>query len=165
MPLFSVARPIPFIDLTAQLSAIRDRIDAAIARVLAHGPYVMGPEVVELERLLAQFCGARHAVSCASGTDALIMALMSKDLRAGEAVIVPTFTFCATAEAVCLLGGVPIFADVLGDTFNLSAIGLKAGIVAAQRRGLRLRGVITVDLFGQPCDYDAIEPIIGENDL
>jgi dTDP-4-amino-4,6-dideoxygalactose transaminase len=165
MTLASLARPIAFMDLAAQQAAIRDRLDAAIARVLDHGHYIMGPEVLELERLLAQFCDARHAVSCASGTDALIMALMSKDLRAGDAVVVPTFTFCATAEAVCLLGGIPIFADVLEDTFNLSPNGLKAGVVAARRHGLRLRGVITVDLFGQPCDYDAIEPIVRENDL
>jgi dTDP-4-amino-4,6-dideoxygalactose transaminase len=158
-------RRIAYIDLAAQQAAIRHRVNAAIARVLDHGQYIMGPEVLELECQLAAFCGARHAITCASGTDALILALMSRGLRPGDAVVVPTFTFCATAEAVCLLGGIPIFADVLEDTFNLSPESLKAGISTARRLGLGLRGVISVDLFGQACDYEAIEPIVRENDL
>jgi dTDP-4-amino-4,6-dideoxygalactose transaminase len=161
----SASRAIAFNDLAAQQAAIRHRLDAAIARVLDHGQYIMGPEVLEFERRLAEFCGAPHAISCASGTDALILTLMSKGLSVGEAVIVPTFTFCATAEAVCLLGGIPIFADVLDDTHNLRPDSLKAAILTARRLELRLSGVITVDLFGQACDYDAIEPIVRENDL
>ncbi len=160
-----VRRPIEFIDLGRQQQRIRDRLDAAVARVLDHGAYIMGPEVAELERKLSAFCGARHSLSCANGTDALVLALMAKGLKPGEAVIVPTFTFCATAEAVSMLGGVPIFADVLEDTFNLDAESLKAAILTAREQGLPLAGVISVDIFGQPCDYDAIEPVARENGL
>jgi UDP-2-acetamido-2-deoxy-ribo-hexuluronate aminotransferase len=158
-------RSIAFIDLAAQQARIRQGLDKAIARVLDHGCYIMGPEVVELETALAAFCGAKHAITCASGTDALVLALMAKGLRPGDAVIVPSYTFCATAEAVCLLGSIPVFVDVDEDTFNLDAINLMAGIDTARRLGLRLRGVITVDLYGQPCDYDAIEPIVREQNI
>ncbi len=157
--------PIAFIDLSRQQQRIRHRLDAAIACVLDHGQYIMGPEVAALERSLADFCGARHVIACANGTDALLLALIAKDLRAGDAVIVPSFTFCATAEPVSLLGGVPIFADVLADTFNLDPESLKAAVLTARRLGLRLRGAISVDLFGQPCDYDAIEAIVRENSM
>src|SRR5512132_537034 len=153
------SKSIALIDLAEQQARIRQGLDTAIARVLDHGSYIMGPEVAELERALAAFCGAKHAITCASGTDALVLALMAKGLRPGDAVIVPSYTFCATAEAVCLLGSIPVFVDVDEDTFNLDAINLMAGIDTARRLGLRLRGVITVDLYGQPCDYDAIEPI------
>lgn len=158
-------RPIAFVDLARQQEHIRDRLDAAIGRVLDHGHYVMGPEVAEFERRLAEFCGAKHAISCGSGTDALVLALLAKGLCRDDAVIVPSFTFCATAEAVCLLGGIPIFADVLDDTFNLDPRSLGSAVLTARRLGLRLRGIIAVDLFGQPCDYDAIEPVARENDL
>lgn len=158
-------QPIAFIDLSRQQECIRDRLDAAIARVLDHGHYIMGPEVSKLESRLADFCGARHAITCASGTDALVLALMAKGLRPGDVVIVPSFTFCATAEAVSLLGGVPIFADVLEDTFNLDPLSVKRAVLTARQLGLSLRGVITVDLFGQPCDYDAIVPEVLENGL
>ncbi|WP_207485273.1 DegT/DnrJ/EryC1/StrS family aminotransferase [Arenibaculum pallidiluteum] len=156
-------RRIDLIDLARQQAPIRARIEAAIARILDHGHYIMGPEVAELERRLAAFSGARHAVSCASGTDALVMALMALGLRPGDAVVVPSFTFCATAEAVMLLGGVPILADVREDTFNLDPASLKEAVLTARAQGLPLRGVITVDLFGQPCDYGAIEPIVRES--
>jgi dTDP-4-amino-4,6-dideoxygalactose transaminase len=157
--------PIAFIDLSRQQQRIRYGLDAAIGRVLDHGQYIMGPEVDELEHRLGDFCGARHVIACANGTDALLLALIAKDLRAGDAVIMPSFTFCATAEPVSLLGGVPIFADVLEDTFNLDPESLKAAVSTARRLGLPLRGVISVDLFGQPCDYDAIEAIVRENSL
>ncbi|WP_431855828.1 DegT/DnrJ/EryC1/StrS family aminotransferase [Azospirillum sp.] len=158
-------RTIEFIDLGRQQRRIRDRLDAAVARVLDHGAYIMGPEVGELERRLSAFCGAKHTLSCANGTDALVLALMAKGLKPGEAVIVPSFTFCATAEAVAMLGGVPVFADVLEDTYNMDAESLKAAVLTAREQGLPLVGVITVDIFGQPCDYDAIEPIVRENGL
>jgi len=157
--------PLSFVDLARQQSAIRHRIDAAIARVLDHGAYIMGPEVGVLEARLSAFTGARHVVTCGSGTDALLMALMAKGLHAGQAVIVPSFTFAATAEVVCLLGGVPVFADVQEDTFNLDPASLKVALLTAERLGIPVAGVISVDLFGQPCDYDAIEPIIRENNL
>ncbi|HYG86199.1 MAG TPA: DegT/DnrJ/EryC1/StrS family aminotransferase [Azospirillum sp.] len=158
-------RTVEFIDLARQQQRIRPQLDAAIARVLDHGNYIMGPEVGELERRLSLFCGARHTISCANGTDALVLALMAKGLKPGEAVILPGFTFCATAEAVSMLGGVPIFADVSEDTFNLDPESLKKGILTACQQGLPLVGVISVDIFGQPCDYDAIEPIVHENGL
>jgi dTDP-4-amino-4,6-dideoxygalactose transaminase len=157
--------PIAFIDLARQQERIRSGLDAAIARVLDHGQYIMGPEVAELECRLAEFCGARHAITCASGTDALLLALMAKELRRGDAVIVPSFTFCATAEAVCLLGGVPIMADVLEETFNLDPRSVENAVLTAHRLGLSLRGVISVDLFGQPCDYEEIARIVRENNL
>src|SRR4029450_8443565 len=106
-------RSIALIDLARQQERLRNGLEAAISRVLDHGQYIMGPEVFELERRLTEFCGRRHAIACASGTDALLLALLAKGLQPGDAVIVPSFTFCATAEAVSLLGGVPIFADVL----------------------------------------------------
>lgn len=156
---------IAFIDLSRQQKQIRHKLDAAIGRVLNHGQYIMGPEVGQLERSLGEFCGARHVIACANGTDALLLALIAKDLRAGDAVIMPSFTFCATAEPVSLLGGVPLFADVIEDTFNLDPESLKAAVLTARRLELPLRGVISVDLFGQPCDYDAIEAIVRENSL
>jgi dTDP-4-amino-4,6-dideoxygalactose transaminase len=157
--------PIVFIDLARQQERIRHRLDAAIARVLAHGQYVMGPEVSALERRLGEFCGAKHVISCASGTDALMLALLAKDLHPGDAVIMPSFTFCATAEPVSLLGGVPIFADVLQDTYNLDPASLKSAVHVARGLGLSLRGIISVDLFGQPCEYEIVEQIARENNL
>jgi len=160
-----VRRPVELVDLARQRQRIRARLDAAIARVLDQGHYIMGPEVAELERRLAAFCGARHAVTCANGTDALLLALTALGLKRGEAVVVPSFTFCATAEAVCALGGVPVFADALEDRFTLDPASLKRAILTAREQGLTLAGVVTVDLFGQPADYDAIEPVARENGL
>jgi dTDP-4-amino-4,6-dideoxygalactose transaminase len=133
--------------------------------VLAHGRYIMGPEVAELEAQLAAFCGARHAISCASGTDALALALMAKGIGPGDAVLVPAFTFVATAEPVAWLGAVPVFVDVLEDTFNVDPAGLEQGVRAAEAAGLRPRAVIAVDLFGQPAAYDAIEEICTRHGL
>ena len=150
------AGEIRFIDLETQQARIKDRLDAAIGRVLAHGQYIMGPEVADLEARLSAFCGAPHAVACASGTDALALALMALGVRPAEAILIPAFTFAATAEVVPLLGAVPVFVDVNADTFNLDPASLEAGIHAARRAGLRAVGVVAVDLFGQPADYDAI---------
>jgi dTDP-4-amino-4,6-dideoxygalactose transaminase len=155
----------PFIDLASQRARIADRIDAAVSKVVHGGAYIMGPEVFELERQLAAFCGAKHAVSCASGTDALTMVLLAKGVKPGVAVFCPSFTFAATAEAVALLGATPFFVDVLPDTFNLDPASLEAGIAEARAAGLNPDGVIAVDLFGQPADYDAIEPICAREDL
>jgi dTDP-4-amino-4,6-dideoxygalactose transaminase len=156
---------IRFIDLEIQQARIRDRLDAALARVLAHGQYIMGPEVAALEASLSDFCGAPHTIACASGTDALALALMAFGVRPGEAILIPTFTFAATAEVVPLLGAVPVFVDVHADTFNLDPASLEAGIHAARRAGLRPVGVIAVDLFGQPADYDAIHQIAKAHGL
>jgi dTDP-4-amino-4,6-dideoxygalactose transaminase len=157
--------PIAFIDLQAQRARLGDRIDQAIAGVLRHGQYILGPEVARLEAALAAFCGAGHAIGCANGTDALGMALMALDVRPGDAVLVPTFTFAATAEAVAWLGAHPVFVDVSPDTFNMDPASLAQAIDVARRHGLAVRGVITVDLFGQPADYERIEPIAAEHGL
>jgi len=157
--------PLAFVDLRRQQETIRRRIDSAIARVLDHGQYILGPEVQGLEVQLAAFCGIRHAITCGSGTDALLMALMAQGLQPGQAVVVPSFTFAATAEVVCLLGGIPVFADVQKATFNLDADSLKMALLTARHLGLAVAGVISVDLFGQPCLYDTIVPVIEENKL
>ena len=154
-----------FVDLHAQRQRLGPELDAAIARVLEHGRFIMGPEVGELEAKLAAFCGARHAITCASGTDALILGLLAKGIGPGDAVLVPSFTFVATAEAVVWLGAVPVFVDVHPDTFNLDAVSLEGGIRTATDQGLTPRGVIAVDLFGQPCDYQAIEAFCTQHGL
>ena len=156
---------IEFVDLQSQRLRIGDRIEAAIRRVLEHGRFILGPEVAELERRLAEFCGARHVLTCANGTDALGLALMAKGLKPGQAVLVPSFTFAASAEAVAWFGATPIFVDVLADTFNIDPRSLEAGIATARRLGLEAVGVMPVDLFGLPADYDEILAIAGAHRL
>jgi dTDP-4-amino-4,6-dideoxygalactose transaminase len=148
--------PVPFIDIAAQRRRLGNSIDQALARVLAHCQFINGPEVAELEAALAAFCGARHVVTCASGTDALLMVLMAKGVGRGDAVFCPSFTFCATGEAVALTGATPVFVDVDDATFNIDVASLRLGIATARRLGLKPRGIIAVDLFGQSADYDAI---------
>jgi dTDP-4-amino-4,6-dideoxygalactose transaminase len=148
--------PVPFIDITAQRRRLGHCVDEAVARVLTHCQFINGPEVRELEAALAAFSGAKHVVTCASGTDALIMVLMAKGVGRGDAVLCPSFTFCATGEAVALTGATPVFVDVDEATFNIDVASLKRGIATARRLGLKPRGVIPVDLFGQSADYDAI---------
>jgi dTDP-4-amino-4,6-dideoxygalactose transaminase len=151
--------PVPFIDLAAQRRRLGSKIDEAIAKVTTHCQFVMGPEVIAFEKQLAEFCGARHAVSCASGTDALLLALMAKEIGPGDAVICPTFTFCATAEVVVLLGATPIFADVEADTFNIDIASVEKAIAVAKKRGLKVKGIIPVDLFGLPADHDSVAEV------
>jgi dTDP-4-amino-4,6-dideoxygalactose transaminase len=160
-----VVTPIPFIDLAAQRRRLGARIDEAILRVVDHGGFIMGPEVRQLESDLAAFCGARHVVGCANGTDALALVLMAKGVKAGDAVFCPSFTFASTAEVVAWVGATPIFVDVHADTFNMDPASLEAGIDAARRLGLAPAAVIAVDLFGQPADYDAIEAICARHGL
>jgi UDP-2-acetamido-2-deoxy-ribo-hexuluronate aminotransferase len=148
--------PIPFIDVAAQRRRLGRSIDDAIARVLAHCQFIMGPEVVAFEQALAGFCGARHAVSCASGTDALLLVLMAKGIGPGDAVFCPSFTFCATAEVVVLAGATPLFVDVEEASFNLDPKSLARALGTAKRLGLRAKAVIPVDLFGLPADHEAI---------
>jgi len=148
---------IAFIDLAAQRRRLGDRVDRAIGKVLDHGQFILGPEVASLERQLAAFCSASLCISCANGTDALLMALMAKGIKAGDAVLVPSFTFAATAEVVALVGATPVFLDVLEDSFNVDPAGVELGVAAARRRGLNPVAIITVDLFGQPADYNRIE--------
>jgi dTDP-4-amino-4,6-dideoxygalactose transaminase len=148
--------PIPFIDLAAQRRRLGKSVDEAVARVLDHCQFINGPEVMQLEAALADFSGARHVVTCASGTDALLMVLMAKGVGRGDAVLCPSFTFSATGEAVALTGATPVFTDVDEATFNMDADSLKRGIATARKLGLAPKAVIPVDLFGQSADHDAI---------
>lgn len=156
---------IAFIDLAAQRRRIGSRMDEAILRVVNHGGYIMGPEVKQFEADLSAFCGAKHVISCANGTDALALVLMAKSVKPGQAILCPSFTFAATAEVVAWLGAVPIFVDCLPETFNMDPASLEFGINTARQLGLKPVGVIPVDLFGQPADYDAIEAICAREEL
>jgi dTDP-4-amino-4,6-dideoxygalactose transaminase len=157
--------PVPFIDIGAQRRRLGTSIDEAVGRVLAHCQFINGPEVTQLEALLAEFSGARHVVSCASGTDALLMALMAKGIGRGDAVFCPSFTFCATGEAVALTGATPVFVDVDEATFNIDARSLERGIATAKKQGLKPKAVIPVDLFGQSADHDAIGAVAAAEGL
>jgi dTDP-4-amino-4,6-dideoxygalactose transaminase len=159
------SQPVPFIDLAAQRRRLGSAIDDAIDRVLGHGQYILGPEVRLLEADLAGFCGAKHAVSCSNGTDGLALILRARGLKAGDAVLCPSFTFAATAEVVAWFGATPVFVDVLPDTFNLDPASLERGIATAKQLGLNPTCVMPVDLFGQPADYDAIEPLCAAHKL
>jgi dTDP-4-amino-4,6-dideoxygalactose transaminase len=158
---------IPFIDLKTQYQQVEASVKAGIDRVLGHGAYIMGPEIAELEERLSNYCAVRHAVGCASGTDALIMALMAFEIGPGDAVFTTPFTFMATAEAIALLGATPVFVDIDPVTFNIDPDDLrrKIGEVKDTRKDLTPKGVIAVDLFGQPADYDRIEPLAHNNGL
>jgi dTDP-4-amino-4,6-dideoxygalactose transaminase len=145
-----------FVDLQAQRTRLGSKIDEAIARVLDHGVFIHGPEVAEFERQLADLVGARHCISCGNGTDALVLALRALDLQQGQGVIVPSFTFAATAEAVVLAGGVPVFADIDATTFNLDSESVALARKEAEAGGIDVVGAIAVDLFGQPANYDAL---------
>jgi dTDP-4-amino-4,6-dideoxygalactose transaminase len=157
---------ISFIDLAAQQRQIRARIDARIGQVLDHGGYIMGPEVAELEAALATFCGAKYCITCANGTDALHIALMALGIGgAKDAVIVPSFTFAATAEAPCLVGATPIFADIDPETYNIDPASLMRCIDHARANGLAPKAIIAVDMFGLPAPYGAIREIVDDQNL
>ena len=158
-------KPIPFIDVAAQRRRLGSAIDDAVGRVLAHCQFIQGPEVRALEADLAAFCGAKHVIGCASGTDALLLVLLAWEIGRGDAVICPAFTFHATAEQVALLGATPVFADVEADTFNIDPGSLERAVTTAKARGLKPRAVIPVDLFGLPADHDAIAAIAAEHGL
>ncbi|MFM9941141.1 MAG: DegT/DnrJ/EryC1/StrS family aminotransferase [Hyphomicrobiaceae bacterium] len=160
-----MAHKIEFVDLKAQRDRIRPELDAAMARVLDHGQFIMGPEVAELERQLAAYTGARHAITCASGTDALLIAMMAKGLGPGHAVLCPAFTYTATPETIALLGATPVFVEVDAATFNIQPEGLEAGLAAARARGVEPAAVIAVDLFGLPADYDAVRAFARKHGL
>ena len=146
---------LPFIDLKAQYAALKPRIDSRIQRVLDHGQYIMGPEVKELEEALAAHTGAKHCITVASGTEALLIALMALGLKPGDEVITTPFTFAATAETIVLLGGVPVFVDIEPDTCNIDAARIAAAITE------RTRAIIPVSLYGQVADMAAINLIAG----
>jgi dTDP-4-amino-4,6-dideoxygalactose transaminase len=157
--------PIPFIDVGAQRRRLGRLIDDAIARVTTHCQFLGGAEVAAFEADLAAFCGARYAVGCASGTDALMLVLMARGIGPGDAVLCPAFTFCATAEVVVLLGATPVFADVDPVTFNIDPSSLLRAVATAKRHGLKPKVVIPVDLFGLPADHDAIAAIAKSEGL
>ena len=145
-----------FIDLAAQRRRLRPVIDEAMAAVLDHGQFVSGPEVAMVEAALAERAGVNHAITCSSGTDALLLALMAEGIGPGDAVLVPAFTFAATAGAVFLTGATPVFVDAIEATACLDLEAIAGGAAAARAAGLHPRAVIGVDLFGQPADYDEI---------
>lgn len=156
---------IPFIDLKAQQARIRDKIDAGLAQVLDHGGYILGPEIGALETRLGEWSGAKHNISCSSGTDALLLALHGLGLKPGEGVIVPSFTFAASAEVMPVMGAVPVFAEVDPITFNLDAGRLDAAMDAANASGVKVVGIIGVGLFGQPADLEALMKYAVAHDL
>ena len=158
-------RPVSFIDVTEQRRVLGDKIDTAVSRVLQHCQFINGPEVAQLEADLAAFTGAKHVVGCASGTDALLMVLLAKGIGPGDAVICPSFTFCATGEVVALLGAVPVFADVDDETFNIDITSLNSAIAVARKAGLKPKAIIPVDLFGQPADHNAIAEVARAENL
>ena len=151
--------PVAFIDIGAQRRRLGTAIDEAVSRVLTHCQFINGPEITQLEADLAAFSGAKHVVACASGTDALLMVLMAKNIGPGDAVICPTFTFCATGEVVALAGATPVFVDVDETTFNIDIESLKRGIATARRLGLNVKAIIPVDLFGQAADHDSVAAV------
>ncbi len=168
-----------FIDLHAQRERIREQLDVNIQKVVTEGKYILGPEVSELEKRLSQYVGVKHAVGCASGTDALLMALMAFGVGAGDAVFTTPFTFISTAEVVCLLGAVPVFVDIDPKTYNIDPAKLEKAIAAVKANDNKIyplpltpntsaltpKAVIPVDLYGLMADYDAIEGIAEKHNL
>lgn len=152
-----------FIDLKTQQQQISALLAENIQRVLAHGQYVMGPEIQELETRLATYVGVKHAISCSSGTDALLMPLMAYGVGPGDAIFTTPFTFIATAEVIQLLGATPVFVDIDPKTFNLDPEALAEAVSSLGQNPrtahLKPKGIIPVDLFGQPADYDRIHTI------
>jgi dTDP-4-amino-4,6-dideoxygalactose transaminase len=157
---------IPFIDLGAQRRRLGEPLEQAILEVVRSGAYVLGPQVAEFERQLADFGRAKHALGCANGTDALVLALRALGAGPGDAVFCPSFTFAATGEAPILVGATPVFIDILPDTYNLDPAHLDAAIVAVKAKGeLVPKAVIAVDLFGQPADYPALAEVTQKHGL
>ena len=148
-----------FIDLKTQYRRLKPAVDSAIAKVLQHGQYVLGPEVVELEQKLAAYVGSRHCIGVSSGTDALLMALMALDIGPGDEVITVPFTFFATAEMIALAGARPVFVDIDRGTYNMDASKLEAAITP------RTKAIMPVSLYGQCPDIDAINTIASRHDL
>jgi len=166
-----------FIDLAVQQKRIRGKIEASIAAVLDHGKYIMGPEIKQLEDRLADYVGVSHAIGCASGTDALLMALMAHQVGPGDAVFTSPFTFIATAEVISLLGATPVFVDIDPRTYNIDASRLELAVQAVKKNApsihpipridttLQPKGIIAVDLFGLPADFEQLDAVAAKNDL
>jgi UDP-2-acetamido-2-deoxy-ribo-hexuluronate aminotransferase len=155
-----------FIDLAAQQKRIRARIEEGFKRILDHGQYILGPEIKEIEEKLAAYAGTAHAVSVASGTDALLMPLMAETVGPGDAIFTSAFTFIATAGSIALTGATPVFVDIDSETFNIDPAKLEEAVqrVVLEKK-LVPRGIMPVDLFGQPADYKAIQAIADKHKL
>ena len=157
---------LPFIDLKYQYSLIRDEIHAGIDRVLESGHFILGAEIAELEKQLAEYAGVKHALACSSGTDALLMALMALGIGPGDAVFTTPFTFFATVETIALVGATPVFADIDEATYNIDPAKLEEAILKVEREGkLKPKAIIPVDLFGLTADYKAIKPLADAHGL
>lgn len=150
---------IPFIDLQTQQEKIKPELDRRLARVLAHGKYILGPEVQELEERLADYVGVKHCIGCANGTDALLIALMALGVGAGDEVITTAFTYVATGEVIARLGAVPVFVDIDPRTYNLDPAKIEAAITA------KTKAILPVSLYGQCADFDAINAIAARHQL
>ncbi len=156
---------IEFIDLKAQRQRIGKAMDEAILKVVHDGNYILGEQVAQFEAGLASFCGAKHAIAVANGTDALILVLEALGIGPGDAVICPSFTFAATAEVVAWMGATPVFAEIDEATYNIDPNAIAGAVETARRHDLKPRALISVDLFGQACDYDPIEAICEQHGL
>lgn len=154
-----------FIDLKKQQALIKNEIDNAISKVLKHGKYIMGPEVIEFEEDLKKFTDSKFAISCGNGTDAITIALMSLGIKKNDVVFVPSFSYIASAETIVQLGAVPFFIDVDKDTFNISLDSFKQAIIDVKKLSLKPAFLIPVELFGQPVDYDEIADVAKENNI
>ncbi len=155
-----------FIDLATQQERIRPLIETGFKKILDHGQYILGPEIKEIEEKLAAFTGRPYAISVASGTDALLMPLLAERVGPGDAVFAPTFTFIATAGAIALTGATPVFVDIDPETFNIDPVKLEEAIrKTGSAKKLTPKGIIPVDLFGQPADYKAIQAIADKHGL
>jgi UDP-2-acetamido-2-deoxy-ribo-hexuluronate aminotransferase len=151
--------PLPFIDLKAQYRDLKTEIDARIHAVLDHGQYILGPEVAELEARLAKRVGVKHCISCSSGTDALLLALMVLDIGPGDEIVTSPFSFFATGEVVALLGATPVFVDIEPDSYNIDPKLIEAAITP------KTRAIMPVSLYGQPAEMDAINAIAAAHNL
>ena len=161
-----MSQPIAFIDLQAQRRRLGAPLDAAIRAAVEGGQWILGPQVTQFEKDIAQWAGVKHAIACANGTDALLLVLRAWGVGPGDAVFVPAFTFAASAEVVALVGASPVFVDVLPDTFNMDPASLEAAIALVKREGkLAPKVVMPVDLFGQPADYARLAPIAAREGL
>ena len=155
-----------FRDLKKQYSVLKDEMDKAIMDVVASSAYVMGPKIKEMETAFAAYVGAKHCIACNSGTDALLLALKAWDVKPGDAVFVPSFTFFASAEVIAMQGATPVFVDVDADTFNMDVADLERKIAQTEKAGkLRPRVIIAVDLFGLPADYQSIRQVAERHGL
>lgn len=158
--------PIPFIDLQSQYREHKESLDQAVLKVLGHGQYIMGPEIAELELQLSEYIGVKHALTCSSGTDALVLPLMTKNLKKTDAIFTSPFTFFASAESITLSGATPVFVDIDPNTYNLDADALDSAIQAVKKEGvLTPRGIVPVDLFGLAADYNRINQVAQQYNL